>query len=383
MRRAPASGSTALLLALALAAPSASAQTPSPSTPSPTASVGGSAPSPALRAELRRITQGPEGRHLPPADDITIGSRSIAAGARVTGPVAVAEGDLDVYGRVNGDVAAIDGNVIVHDGAAVTGNAIAIGGTVRVDGGSVDGEIRQMNHAAAMAAPTPVLSPFQATLRAIEIVLAWLAVLFVLGIGVLIFAEPNLDGVTETLQERPARAFWIGVLGELAMLPVLAVLCVVLAVTVIGIIAVPLAIVAYVLAVAGLLAIGFLATARVTGAALPRGSVTHARSARLRALTGGILLYIAVWAVAALFTWAPIVGAVLRMIAVAITWVALTAGFGAALMSRAGTRLEEEAEAPRPAPRASEQLAWATPTPITGVAAARRPTPAPPTGGLS
>jgi len=56
-----------------------------------------------------------------------------------------------------------------------------------------------------------------------------------------------------------------------------------------------------------------------------------------------------------------------------VSWVAVTVGLGAALLSRAGTRhLAGRAGVgtTRPAP---DDLAWQTPTPVTGVTAARRP----------
>ena len=59
------------------------------------------------------------------------------------------------------------------------------------------------------------------------------------------------------------------------------------------------------------------------------------------------------------------------MIAVAVTWVAATAGLGAAVVSRGGVR---RATAPA-ARRALNTSSWATPTPVAGVTAARRPTP--------
>jgi hypothetical protein len=87
----------------------------------------------------------------------------------------------------------------------------------------------------------------------------------------------------------------------------------------------------------------------------------------------------------------------LRTVAIGVTWVAASAGFGAALISRAGTRQPKPIDAPlpvaRPEPKpggrapvpagvgATERAgvpAWQTPTPITGVVAARRPTPVPP-----
>ena len=39
----------------------------------------------------------------------------------------------------------------------------------------------------------------------------------------------------------------------------------------------------------------------------------------------------------AAFQWSPVIGGIVRLIALAVTWVAATAGFGAAILSRGGT----------------------------------------------
>jgi hypothetical protein len=91
----------------------------------------------------------------------------------------------------------------------------------------------------------------------------------------------------------------------------------------------------------------------------------------------GLLLFYVVWLVAAVLGWAPVLGAALRLFASAVTWVAVTVGFGAALLTRGGTR-EAAAAAPGPPAREEDEDQWQTPTPVTGVTAARRPTPVPP-----
>jgi hypothetical protein len=79
------------------------------------------------------------------------------------------------------------------------------------------------------------------------------------------------------------------------------------------------------------------------------------------------------WVLTSAFAWAPRIEMVLRGIAVAITWVAVTAGLGAAVISRGGKRRQAMA-APELA-SVNDMPAWQTPTPVTGVVAARRPTP--------
>ena len=330
-----------------------------------------------LRDLAETFRTDPQGRGLPPADEITMGGRTILAGTTVQGPVATAGGPLHIYGTVTGDAFAIGSDVIVHQGGRITGNAIAALGRVALDGGIVDGEMRQLSGALGEI-PEPVgakETPVDATRHAVALSASWLVILVLIGIGVLVFAGSYLDGVSESLEGRFGRSFWAGIAAQLALAPVLALLIVALAVTVIGLLLIPFAIVAFVLAVAGLVTLGFLAVARITGE-----SFTPAASRRysgdkvaLRAIVIGVTLYMGLWVLASAFAWAPVVEMVLRVIAVAITWVAATAGLGAAVLSRGGTRRTGAPLAPAAA--AVNDLPWQTPTPVTGVVAARRPTP--------
>jgi hypothetical protein len=151
-------------------------------------------------------------------------------------------------------------------------------------------------------------------------------------------------------------------------LPVLLILCTALAITVIGALLIPFVAVAYIVAAAGLSTLGFLAVARLTGTVftLDKGA-TSPRGVHLRALAMGLAVYLALWLAAALFSGVPAVGAILRAIASAVTWVAATLGLGAALMSRGGTRPHQSGAA-----ASTDDLSWQTPTPVTGVAASTR-----------
>jgi hypothetical protein len=141
-----------------------------------------------------------------------------------------------------------------------------------------------------------------------------------------------------------------------------------LAISLIGILLIPFAAVAYVMALAGLLTLGFLAVARFTGRAFFRGAPAT-RKVNLRSMLLGVAVYVGLWLLAALFIWNPVAGSILRAVALAGCWVALTIGLGATILTRAGTRREGE----KPRPQQASDLAWQTPTPVTGVVAARRP----------
>ena len=329
-----------------------------------------------VRKRIAVVRRDPNAIPLPPNEQITVGARAVPAGSRVEGPVATAGGTLDVYGQVGGDAVAVDGDVVIHPGALVEGNAFSVGGEVRAEGGMVLGEMRTLQGAVGALPAAGRAERRMSTSQALKLAAGWLAVLIVIGIGVLVAAGEYLDRVIETLERSFTRAFAIGIAGQLAALPVLALGVVALAITVLGILLIPFAVVAFALALAGLTTLGFLGVAQVTGRwirPVPKGAIISERGAALRALVFGICAYLALWIAAAAFTWHPVVGTILRVTAFVITWVATTAGLGAALLSRAGSRRGMSTLTPPPSP--AQDLSWMTPTPVTGVVAARRPTP--------
>lgn len=382
MARPRSATATLFVVALALSArptpASAQGNSPAPAAASPASQSQTQQPvNDRIRRQIDQLRARPEGAGVPPADSFTVGPRAIPAAASLRGSVAVAEGSLDVYGRLDGSAYVLNGDIVVHKGGIIGGDATSIGGRVLLDGGRIDGEQLSLSAAPTSVVQTSRASPPLTTWQSIKLVVGWFAILVIIGLGVLIFAEPNMDGVVESLEGNFARAFWFGVLGEIMALPVLVLLCIGLALTILGALLIPFAVVAYAIAVTGLLALGFLAVARLTGRVWSRAddaAPDAARGANLRALFLGLVLYLGLWLLAAIFTWQPVAGAVLRGVALAVSWVAVTAGLGAALLSRAGTRpldhRERAAGARRPAPA---DLAWQTPTPVTGVAAARRP----------
>lgn len=302
------------------------------------------------------------------SDTIRFGGRTIPAGDTVNGPVLAAAGDLRVRGVIRGTAVAIAGDIIVEAGGAVTGDAIAILGSVVAPQGAVGGAARTFSRSIGwLDEVEQAPPPRRGTSDAMSLSLGWLVVMLLIGIGVLVFAGAYLDGVNDVLEHSFGRSFLVGIAGELGVIPVMVLVVAALCVTVVGILLVPFAIVAYILAVMGFLTLGFLAVARLAGGSIG-GSRGEVRGKALRALVLGIVIFMGTWVLAAAFQWSPAISGVLRMIALAVTWVAATAGFGAAILSRGGTHRDAAKKA-----TVDESAAWQTPTPITGVAAARKP----------
>jgi hypothetical protein len=323
-----------------------------------------------LNRDLERLAKGEQIVGVPSADSVAPGARTIPANSVVRGTV-VAQGRVDVLGRIEGSVVSLGGDVIVHSGGIVTGSALAVGGRVTADSGQVLGEIRTMTALpSVLTAPTVIAdmrTPAQRAAGAARVVAGTFAILLVIALGVLLFAGPNLDEVVATIQRQFARAFWYGVLGQLVVLPALLLVIVALALTVIGILLIPFAIVAYAIACAGLVTLGFLAVSRLVGGAAWHGDNATARARSLGAMAIGIAVFFTLWMVAALMVGAPLAATVVRAAAVAVTWSAMTLGLGSAIISRAGTH-RRIASGMRPV----ELAAWQTPTPVAGVVAARR-----------
>lgn len=325
-----------------------------------------------LRTEIALIRGLFGSIHAPEADSFKLGDQEVPAGTTKQGTMAVARGNLAVRGRITGDAIVLHGDVVVYPGGSVGRNAIAVDGRVRTVGGVVEGDVRSIRGITgsilARTAGSGAAAEPLSTWQAIKLVLGWFTVLFVIGIGVLLFAEKNFDGVVGSLEQQFARSFWIGVLAQLAAIPALLLIVLGLVISLIGILLIPFAVVAYVIGLAGLLTLGFLSVARFTGRAFFSGK-NSSRAVNLRSLFLGLVIYVGLWMLAATFAWSPVVGSVLRAVALAGCWVALTFGLGATILTRAGTRGEGNRARPRPV----DDLSWQTPTPVTGVVAARRP----------
>ena len=314
---------------------------------------------------------------LPTRDSLSIGGRVIPRGTTVNGPIVVAGGDLDVRGTIAGSAIAIAGDVVVHEGGRVTGDAIAAFGSVQLDGGVINGAMRSMTGTWGESLRSTMRGEgLQPTKRSpLQFALGWFGVMLLIGIGVLVFASSYLDGVVDVLHESFWRSFFVGIAGELGVLPAILLLIVALAITVIGALLIPFAVVAFVLAVAGLATLGFIAVARLTGGGIGAKGAQRlsARGGALRAVVVGVSLYMGLWLIATALGNVPAAGVALRVVAMLVTYVAITAGFGAALLSRGGTR--RDAAVLQAAAPAMGAASWQTPTPVTGVVAARRPAP--------
>ncbi len=329
----------------------------------------------AIEAQLTPISRMPEGRVrlTVPGGQARMGDYSVGSDQTVTGHLLVLRGNADIYGRVQGNLVAMDGNVTVHPGAVIAGDVLAIHGTVRDQGGEIGGESRTL---AAAPAPAATESPLVLTLRRIAGFVGVLVTLGVLGLGLVAFGRHNLIIVSDTVSHSFGRAFITGLLGQILLLPTFGMLVVGLVLSVAGILLLPFAIVAYVLLAVVAVVGGYLAVAHALGETVTRrrlaqGSLVASPNS-YRYLVTGLGATLALWAAWAVFGWVPVAGDIIRGAAILVTWLLGTAGFGAALLSRAGLR-ESFAGRMIPPEALTDEYLWATPQ--FGVPAIRRPGP--------
>lgn len=310
----------------------------------------------------------------------------------VPGSLALLGGTLRLAGTVRGDALVLDGTLVLEPSARIEGNVLQVGGAVEEAGGRIAGELLSIRPTAPRAAPAPPAAvpapdkPARArTARARQRDLGFfgsaarnvgravggltgtvsaLLALGVLGLIAVYFGRPQLELVADTARFGFGRAFLMGLAGQILFLPAV----IVLAVTVIGI---PLAVL-LVPATALALVAGYLAAAHALGEVFAARRYRYQWLERLRRsnsyyyVLSGLALLLLPFAIHAALWLLGGLGGFLRGLTLfagcVVTWAAATAGFGAVLLTRGGTRGDEL----RAAWRAAGGGAWGAEAPATG-----------------
>lgn len=303
-----------------------------------------------------------------------MGDFGLGTGDTLRGNLLVLRGTAEIFGRLEGNVVALDGDIVVHRGGSVGGDALALSGRVRDADRAIEGEIRSLSPVAATAsASSGAITVFRrgAGLLGVFLILA------AIGVGMVTFARPTLETVSDTVRHSLGRAFVTGLVAQMLVIPTFGMLIVGLALTVVGVLLIPFAVAAYVLLFLSAVVLGILAMSHAMGETYTRrrmalGVLVSPNSYRYVAL--GLTALLGLWAVWAVFGWVPVAGTLVLGGASVVTWVLGTVGFGASLLSRAGVRPDFAGRLVPPEALTDEYL-WATPQ--AGVPAVKRPTPPP------
>ena len=295
----------------------------------------------------------------------------VARGQRISGPALVL-GNAEVNGDIHGNLVVLDGDLTLKPGGLVSGNALVLGGRVLEQGGKVTGEVRAVPGSSALAVEEKSAGP----LTRFAGLAGVLVTLGLAGFGLVTFARPRLEVVSDTVARSFFRSFLIGVLAQVIALPTAGLVVLGLVLSIVGILLLPfVALVVPLLLVTAVL-VGFLATMHAMGEARVRRRMAAGELAgspnSYRYLLLGLGALGLVWLAWIVFGWVPVAGALVFLVALATTWVAATAGLGAFLLSRAGLR-GEAAGRFLPQEAMTDEYLWATPR--YGVTAAKRPKP--------
>ncbi|MEP6688809.1 MAG: polymer-forming cytoskeletal protein [Gemmatimonadales bacterium] len=317
-----------------------------------------------------------------------MGDFSIGSNESMPGHLLVVQGTADIYGKLLGNLVTVDGDVVLHPGGVVSGDILTLGGEVRDEGGEIGGEVRTFRTSSVLETPLPVQAAppptaLETVFRRVAGVVGVFLTLGALGFGLVMFGRPNLEVVSDTVSHSFGRAFTTGLLGQLLLLPTFGMLVVGLILSVVGIVLLPFAVVVYALLVIVGVVGGFLAVAHAMGETYTRrrmalGAIIGSPNS-YRYLLVGLGALAAFWMAWSVFGWVPVAGDLIRGAAILVTWLLATAGFGAALLSRAGIR-ENFAGRLLPPEALTDEYLWATPQ--FGVTAAKRPDSRTPTRGL-
>ena len=285
---------------------------------------------------------------------------SLPAGATLNETLVLVETDAVIAGTVTGNLVVAESDVVLERTAVINGNIISIESDIQNLGATVSGTIRELeNFAPIVIAPRRNIRITSGSGTAIGYVargvgsLVQTAAIYLLmcflGFLVVYFFRNNLEVVSDTVSYSFGRAFLTGLFAEMLTLPIL----VVLLVLVLTWIAIPFYVLGVVLAaVLGYLAVAHAAGENMTSRRYPSWARRLRRANSYYYIVNGLAPLLGIFAIAAvaemahfIFGWAQ---GLLIAAAVILSWVATTAGFGAVLLSRAGTqrRFARPAEVP-------------------------------------
>lgn len=328
-----------------------------------------------LRSALERVGRG-AARAAADLALVVHDDYTVSEDETVDGNLALVGGELELEGTVRGDVLVFAGRLQVEPSARITGDLLQVGGEVERDGGEILGEFLSVGFEAAddnvirVRPPSPPSPPSPPRIDVefddwdfwpdfgrgrgffwgmwhsvwegiggLFTTFSFWLVLALLGAGWMYFAPENLEATADTARHNFGRSFLVGLAGQFLFLPAI----VALAIGIITAVLIPF----FILAVCLAHFMGYLAVAHAAGAAAGGREMGWTvrlpwAGSRFRHMLTGLLLLLGLFAAGSLLQifgglFEPLV--VLSMLAATfITWLAFTAGFGAVLLSRAGTR---------------------------------------------
>ncbi len=303
-------------------------------------------------------------------DQVLSGDHRVAAGV-VVEDIVVVDGDLSIAGEVAGDAVVVGGDLILEAGGVVLGDATVTGGSIVNEGGRVSGEMRTIDGiaAGAVAAAAGAMAaeqqenrqrmemnrhqsdrdrswwdPIQEGFAGIISTLALGLVLAGIGAALVFYGQSKLDTVSDTLRTSTARSAAVGIAAAFLVIPAFVVMVVALAVSIVGIPFLLLAVPLYPLAIVAGQTMGLLAAAHAIGERTAdqgrdRMDLRY-RNSYAYLFTGLVMMLtpLLIGDLLAMTGFLGFIGSLLQFVTWFIIIGSAVAGFGAVILSRAGTR---------------------------------------------
>jgi hypothetical protein len=285
--------------------------------------------------------------HIKGSDVVRFGSDVVIdMNELVNGNVVAIASDIRVEGKVTGDVMAVLGSVELGSDAIVNGEVVSIFGSIeREDGSVIRGETAVIGGSyrrhGGITLPFTVFGGglFGGVGKVLSLIIGILLMLILL-----FFIPRRMRCAADYTTASLLKSFGLGLLLFFGGIILVVILAIILAITIVGI---PVAVL-LVFSFAALLFIGYLVSALALGSFVTRRCGVESDSLYLQAIVGLFLLSI-LGIVAAFMTMSPIFGparVMIRAIGGIIQFVAVVAGAGAFILSRAGTRPSALAQGP-------------------------------------
>lgn len=267
---------------------------------------------------------------------------------KVTGAVVVFGGSATIAGVVNDDVVVLGGDLIIEETADIKGSAVCMGGDIiRMPGSRIGEQEIYLESIPFGVAVGPVLGythrigHFWQPGFSILAGLVCIGLILLFGAGAIFFFPRPIDRISATIETSPVKSGFVGLLGEILLLPLLLVVSIILCISIIGI---PFLFLVIPLAILGVIAaffFGYVSAGVFIGRKIG-GRANMSLDSTYRVMVIGIFAILAfdilsgvvgltgdaLWPVQALFGF---IGGV-------VFFLALTVGFGAVIMSKFGTR---------------------------------------------
>ncbi len=297
----------------------------------------------------------------------------VQAGDTLEGPLVVVDGNAKIAGTVKGDVVVVGGSLRLLPGGEVDGDVRLADASVSREGGTVEGELTRVSGAGRGASNemagrirqqveqetegaararhsfgSSLFAPVRRVVGGLGGLIQNLFTILVLGLagaGVAVFAGPRLDAVADTARRSPGRAAAVGLAGSFLLVPVWLLGIVVLTVSIVGIPVMIAWLPLFPLAAAAAGVLGYLAVAHNVGQWLAQSDFRFTDRIRasnpIHTVVAGLVALIGAFMIGNVVSMVPFFGFVrglLVFLGVIVTIAAAEIGFGAVLLTRAGTR---------------------------------------------